>query len=130
MSDLTTHTSFVREIATLLETARAKASRAVHSVLVATYWEIGRRIVEEEQGGEKRADYGEKLLERLSADLSARFGRGFSVDNLETMRLFYLAFAGDQISETASRKFPFSLSWSHYVLLIRRTNSKEARGNV
>ncbi|MBF6595603.1 MAG: hypothetical protein IVW51_14325, partial [Thermaceae bacterium] len=88
---------------------------------------LPRRIVEVEQQGQERAGYGERLLEQLSADLTARLGRGFSVDNLETMRRFFLAFPGAQISETVSRESPFPLSWSHYVLLVRRVRSEEAR---
>jgi predicted nuclease of restriction endonuclease-like (RecB) superfamily len=72
--------------------------------MTATYWEIGRRIVEFEQRGAERAQYGKGLLKRLSGELVARFGRGFSQDNLERFRLFYLRFPLDLISETASRK--------------------------
>ena len=71
--------------------------------MTASYWEIGRRIVEFEQGGQERAARGQQLLQRLSADLATRFGRGFSVDNLEQMRLFYLAYTPQWISETLSR---------------------------
>lgn len=103
--------------------------------MTATYWSVGRRIIESEQGGEGRARYGKALLQRLSADLTTRFGRGFSVDNLETMRLFYLTYPpDDNISETVSRKSDvgdlaarFPLPWSHYVLLLRRTKSPAAR---
>lgn len=72
--------------------------------MTATYWEIGRRIVEFEQGGEDRAGYGEALIERLSVELSARFGRGFSRQNLQQMRLFYHAWPADQICQTLSGK--------------------------
>ncbi|MGG1948831.1 PDDEXK nuclease domain-containing protein [Trinickia sp. NRRL B-1857] len=138
------------DIIALLETARRTAARSVNALMTATYWKIGRRIVEFEQGGAERASYGQALLKRLSADLSAQFGRGFGTDNLEQMRLFYLAYPPDQISETLSRKLPpknareksetlsrmlsleqlatvFPLSWSHYVHLIRRTRSVEER---
>src|SRR5438874_2270600 len=74
----------------LLESARRTSARAVNAVMTATYWEIGRRIVEGEQGGENRAAYGERLIERLSFDLKERYGRGFSVINLQQMRKFYL----------------------------------------
>jgi hypothetical protein len=73
----------------LLEEARRSASRSVNAIVTATYWEIGRRIVEHEQQGKRRADYGEALLARLAADLTGRFGRGFSEGNLGKMRLFY-----------------------------------------
>ncbi len=127
--ETTTYTNFVSEITNLLEARRHKASQAVNSVLVVTYWEIGRRIVEEEQAGSTRANYGEKLLERLGLDLTSNFGRGFSERNLGIMRQFYLAFSEEnQIPQTLSAEFknPFSLGWSHYVLLLR-TRSPEAR---
>ena len=138
---------FLGEVSSLLAEARKQTARAVNTVLAATYWELGRRIVEFEQGGKERADYGAQLLQRLSADLRRQFGRGFSVDNLESMRLFYLAYSNLPISETASRKLTdpeksetvsrisrlddlmtvFPLSWSHYILLTRRCRSAEAR---
>jgi len=82
----------------LLETARHTAARAVNSVMTATYWEIGRRIVEFEQGGKRRAEYGEQLVEQLSNDLTARFGRGFGRSNLFQMKAFYLAFSDSEKS--------------------------------
>ena len=135
-SNSNSYQDFLGEVSTLLTAARKQAARAINSVLVATYWELGRRIVEFEQAGKERAGYGEQLLQRLSSDLGKRFGRGFSVDNLESMRLFYLAYMEPAISETASRElaapeksgtqsriFPlddlmaaFPLSWSHYIL--------------
>ena len=92
------------DIVALLETARRAAARSVNAVMTATYWEVGRRIVEFEQGGQERAAYGLALLKRLSGDLSARFGRGFSERNLEQMRLFYLSWSPEKISQTASAK--------------------------
>jgi predicted nuclease of restriction endonuclease-like (RecB) superfamily len=88
----------------LLESARHAAARSVNAAMTATYWEIGRRIVEFEQRGRKRAGYGEELLARLSEDLSSRFGRGFSQPNLDNMRLFYLAFPPHQIWQTLSAR--------------------------
>ena len=82
---------FLAGITSVLDTARRQAAKTVNLILTAAYWEIGRRIVEFQQGGMERAVYGMALLKRLSIDLSRRFGRGFSVDNLENMRLFYLA---------------------------------------
>ena len=93
----------VGEIGALLELARSTSARAVNAVMTATYWEVGRRIVEFEQGGQARAGYGKELLKRLSADLGARLGRGFSQDNLERCRLFYSRFSPGLISATASR---------------------------
>ena len=77
------------EMVDLLESARRLSARAVNSIMTATYWEIGRRIVELEQGGEGRAPYGRELLPQLAADLTRRFGRGFSRANLEYMRRFF-----------------------------------------
>lgn len=94
------------DIVALLEDARRAAARSVNVLMTATYWEIGRRIVEFEQGGQDRAGYGQALLKRLSADLSRRFGRGFSERNLEQMRLFYQAWPIDHISQTPSAKLP------------------------
>ncbi len=136
--------TILSEVAGLLESARRASVRATNTIMTATYWEIGRRIVEFEQRGGARAEYGKELLSRLSADLTARFGKGFSVDNLETMRLFYRAYSSLDIkdetsslppkSETVSRKFTavdftgrFPLPWSHYVLLVRRTKTPEGR---
>lgn len=97
------------DIVSLLESARRAAARSINALMTASYWEIGRRIVEFEQGGEGRAGYGQALLKRLSVDLSARFGRGFSVRNLEQMRLFYQAWPIEQISQTLSAKLPTDL---------------------
>src|SRR5690348_9815354 len=76
----------------LLENAHCTSVRTVNAIMTATYWEIGRRIVEYEQGGKIRAEYGEALLETLAHDLTERFGRGFSYPNLNKFRQFYLAF--------------------------------------
>lgn len=111
------------ELVQVIEDARRAAARSVNAVMTATYWVIGRRIVEVEQGGQARAGYGEALLEQLSADLTARFGRGFSVRNLRQMRAFY---TGWSIRQTASAESaqaaPFPLPWSHYVRLMAVKN--------
>jgi predicted nuclease of restriction endonuclease-like (RecB) superfamily len=90
-------------IVELLQAARHAAARSVNSLMTASYWEIGRRIVQAEQNGKRRAGYGEQLIERLSLDLTQQFGRGFSPDNLEYMRRFFLAYPQAVISETVSR---------------------------
>jgi len=92
----------IGDIAELLEAARRNAARAVNALMTATYWEIGRRIVEFEQRGKKRAEYGEELLQRLAQDLTARFGRGFSYPNVNKFRQFYLAFPASGILSTPS----------------------------
>jgi predicted nuclease of restriction endonuclease-like (RecB) superfamily len=100
------YSSLLSSVGELLEAARRASARTVNAFMTATYWEVGRRIVEFEQGGAKRAGYGERLLERLAGDLTARLGRGFSVRNLESMRLFYGVCGAKQISETLSRELP------------------------
>ena len=115
-----TNNNFYKEIKELLHTAKNRVYQTINITMTQTYFEIGKRIVEEEQGGESRAEYGKSLLKLLSVQLINEFGKGFSVDNLENMRRFYLAF---QKSETVSRKF--ELSWSHYIFLTRIENIDE-----
>lgn len=95
-----------RAIAEVVASTRAAAARSVNAVMTASYWEIGQRIVEFEQGGEGRAAYGEALIRRLGADLSRRFGRGLYWRNLAQMRAFYLAWPVNQILQTLSAKSP------------------------
>ncbi len=99
-------------IVDLLEAARRAAARSVNALMTASYWEIGRRIVEFEQGGKGRAAYGEALIERLADDLTQRFGRGFSQRNLEQMRQFYLGWPIPQTlsAESSSRAIPQTVS--------------------
>lgn len=113
------------DIVGLLGAARQSAARSVNALMTASYWAIGRRVVEAEQKGRRRAGYGEQLLERLATDLTAQFGRGFGVNNLENMRRFFLAFPCSAISQTVSGKFDlselaqvFALPWSAYVRLL------------
>lgn len=129
------YTTILDLVVELMEAARRASARSVNAIMTATYWEIGRRIVELEQRGETRAEYGKQLVERLAKDLSDRFGRGFQKSNLFQMRAFYLtypelgeALSPDMISpeifQTVSGKFP--LPWSHYVKLLS-VKSPEAR---
>jgi len=91
-------------IAALLEEARRQSARSVNAILTATYWEIGRRIVEFAQQGEQRAEYGDEVLERLSSDLTKKFGRGFSRQNLQQIRQFYVCNPPEKICQTLSGK--------------------------
>ncbi|EGI2008904.1 DUF1016 family protein [Salmonella enterica] len=109
----------------LVDTARTETVRSINAIMTATYWEIGRRIVEFEQGGEARAAYGTQLIERLAVDLSQRYKRGFSTGNLRQMRVFYLYFQHIEIQQTLSgesNSIPlaktFPLPWSAYVRLL------------
>ena len=101
-----TYPRLIGGIGSLLETSRFTAARAVNSLMTATYWEIGRRIVEFEQGGKKRAGYGEELLKRLAVDLTARFGKGFSAPSLHKFKQFYLVYPPARILSTLSIKLP------------------------
>lgn len=128
---------FYREITALLENARRQVKTAVNTAMVYTYYEIGRRIVEEEQHGENRAAYGQQLLRGLSEHLTKQLGKGFSVTNLKMFRQFYLVYANDQIGQTLCDQFSsapavgsgrqFFLSWSHYIKLMRIQNPDERR---
>ena len=117
-------------IVELLESARRAAARAVNAAMTATYWELGRRIVEHEQEGAARAKRYDRLLRSLADDLNRRFGRGFSVTNLQQMRRFYLSWpdavsihpdevSGKQQTPSVVVGGPaFPLPWSHYVALL------------
>ena len=93
--------SFVSE---LLEQAQRTSARAVNAVMTATYWEVGQRIVEFEQQGQIRADYGDAVIKQLSLDLTKRFGRGFGPVNLSQMRKFYGLWPEHRIFQTVSEK--------------------------
>ena len=126
----------------LIQHSRKIAARQLNLVQLMTYYALGRWIVEEQQYGEHRAGYGRKVIKTLSDKLNAEFGKGFSVDTLENARKFYLCYQ-DRISETVFRKFteekseavfrisdgqvPFTLSWSHYLQLMRIKNPDERR---
>ena len=100
------YSNLLKNITSLLEMARRAAARSVNTILTATYWEIGRRIVEFEQHGARRAEYGKRLLERLSKDLSSQFGKGFGYSNLNLIRQFYLTYSKRiQNLQTASKEF-------------------------
>ena len=140
-------------IAEVIEAARHHVAQTANLAMVQCYYEIGRMIVEDEQGGRHRAGYGEKTLKMLSDKLTERFGKGFSTDNLERMRQFYLLYSISETSQpaksaTVSRKSipeaksatvlrksesapvadrTFTLSWSHYIQLLRVEDSLARR---
>lgn len=127
--------NFYQQIIELFENAKKNLSTAVNVTMVYSYYEAGRMIVEEEQQGKERAEYGKYILRELSERLTRTLGRGFSYDNLKLMRKFYLVYSKDSIGETAfpqSEKLPvtkegrkFYLSWSHYIVLMRISNVEE-----
>jgi len=119
-TELTTAHSFpviLNEIKIIVKKARYASYMAVNSEMLKAYFEIGRRIVEEEQKGQKRAGYGEKLLKRLSKELNKEFGKGFSNTALKNIRRFYKLYQ-NQIGQSATDQF-FKLSWTHYCELIK-----------
>ena len=107
--------SLYKDIRAILQTARSNAYRAVNTAMVDAYWLIGKRIVEEEQQGENRAQYGHELIKNLSIALNAEFGSGFSLANLKNFRQFYLTFIVDEKGYTLCSQ----LSWSHIRLIMR-----------
>ena len=109
------YTQLLNNIGLTIEQARQNAIKAVNTELGKANWEIGRHIVEYEQHGQERAEYGSELLTRLSKDLRQRYGKGFGRRNILDMRRFYLAY---QKWQTVSAK----LSWSHYIALIGITD--------
>lgn len=137
MSNALKNNDLFLKVAELLQAAKANVARAVNQTMVYTYYEIGRMIVEDEQQGKQRAEYGKQVLKELSKRLTAEFGKGFSEDNLDRMKKFYLIYhtspavgEGEKdennavsISATPLRKF--SLSWSHYLKLMRIENPDE-----
>ena len=121
------------DVKSILATAKTNAVKAVNFAMVIAYWQIGKRIVEEEQGGSKRAAYGEKVLKDLSAQLTVDFGKGFSVQNLENFRKFFILFPDNQKSYAVRRisekenpnaliGLRIELTWTHYRHLLRVEN--------
>jgi predicted nuclease of restriction endonuclease-like (RecB) superfamily len=115
------------EIIELLQAARRVAARSINSLMTATYWEIGRRIVQYEQKGEARADYGQRLVEQLANDLSRQFGRGFGRANLWQMRAFYRAWPEPKILQTASGESLTALSFNNVDVLASGISTLAAR---
>lgn len=150
--------SLVKRVIALIETARQKVASAANIAQVYTYYEIGRQIVEEEQGGKNRAEYGRGIIDELAMSLTARFGKGWSARNLREIRRFFIEYSSDairqellaksadtnlarascQIHEGDGSSHPplFVLGWTHYTILMRIKNrherffyEMEARGN-
>ena len=115
-----TNNNIYQEIKELLYSAKNRVYQTINTTMTETYFQIGKRIVEEEQGGETRAEYGSALLKNLSSELIKEFGKGYSEQNLKNMRQFYLIY---QKRQTVSSEF--KLSWSHYIFLTRIENINE-----
>lgn len=115
------------KIAELIEITRNKIATTVNLAMVHTYFEIGRMIVEDEQQGKARADYGKHTLKELSIRLIQQFGKGFSERNIEQMRQFYLTYSISQTLSAELKPTLFQLSWSHYIVLMRIEKIDERR---
>ena len=126
---------FLNKVSLLIEEAKKNVKTAVNIAMVYTYFEIGRMIIEEEQNGDNRAEYGKYIIKNLSSFLTEHYGKGYSVDNLKLIRRFYIIYKTDSIGETVfpqSKNYPvtitgrkFYLSWSHYLKLMRISNIEE-----
>ena len=139
--------SIFDDVSSIIDEARQTAARSVNAVMTAAYWMIGQHIVEFEQSGEERAEYGAALIKRLAEDLTQRFGRGFGAVNLSQMKRFYLLWPSERIFQTLSEKLEvtenmlstsaessltsiasrFPLPWSAYVRLlsVKNINARE-----
>lgn len=111
--------SFIERVKQLLRTAQQNLARQVNHLMVETYFELGKQIVEQEQKGKQQADYGSYLLQELSRNLTADFGKGYSKRNLELIRKFYITY------KNAKSVISQSLSWTHYIQLMRIENEAE-----
>ena len=111
------YNKLIEKISELVNKSRTELARTINTKIVYTYWNIGKYIVEYEQKGKERADYGSELMKTLSRELSVKLGKGFSRSNLQNMRLFYLNYPKNQ---TLSGK----LSWSHYCMLLALSNNQ------
>ena len=132
MHNKPSNTKFFSQIVDLLQSARSQVVRTINQTMVTTYFEIGRMIVEEEQNGRGRAEYGQSLLQDLSKVLTTEFGKGFSVTNIQQMRNFYLVYQKQQTVSVKSMEAnqqtvsaDFNLSWSHYLKLMRIDDENE-----
>ena len=112
--------NYINEIKKILKNARQKAYTAVNSAMVEAYWEIGRRIVEEEQSGRERAEYGKEIIKNLSKELTEEFGKGFGERNIRNIRQFYMLFSDYEKWKSLISK----LTWTHIQKVLRVSDEK------
>ena len=112
--------NYINEIKKILKNARQKAYTAVNSAMVEAYWKIGRRIVEEEQSGKERAEYGKEIIKNLSKELTEEFGKGFGERNIRNIRQFYILFSDYEKWKSLISK----LTWTHIQKVLRVSNEK------
>ena len=126
---------FLNKVSLLIEEAKKNVKTTVNIAMVYTYFEIGRMIIEEEQNGDNRAEYGKYIIRNLSSFLTEHYGNVYSISNLKNFRQFYLIYSNDSIGQTMFSQFKnypatvterkFYLSWSHYLKLMRISNIEE-----
>lgn len=121
-TDITSYNTLINDLHALVDASRDAAYKAVNSAMLDMYWNIGKRIVEEEQKGDQRAEYGKKLLKTLSYDLTANYGKGFSDRNLRYYRKFYIMFPDKEIWNACVP----NLTWTHFRALLR-VDDEDAR---
>lgn len=136
LENIKVYDNLVHSISDTYTSGKVKAFRYANSVLVETYWKIGQHIVEFEQGGNAKAEYGSHLLERLSKDLSLKFGKGFSLSNIQRFRQFFITFtihaevphelqvSNNQLNIKRA-ELPHQLNWTHFVELMKIENPLE-----
>lgn len=124
---------YIQEIKQILSKARLKTYQAINTAMIEAYWNIGKKIIEEEQNGKERAEYGKEIIKTISIELTREFGKGFSERNIRNFRQFFIAFPEIEIWQTLSAK----LSWSHFQLVLKVTDQnarmyylKEASANT
>ena len=103
MKSMSSHQGLVNDVCTIIDEGRQKAYASVNSTMIETYWKIGKRIVKEEQCGYERAEYGKRIIEQLSNELTMRYGKGFSKRYLAYFRKFYLTIDDIQILQTVCK---------------------------
>ena len=118
---------FFISIYDLIQQARRGMERAINTTMTVTYYEIGRRIIEKEQQGKKRAQYGKRILQGLSDYLTKNIGKGYSVENLKLMRRFYTVYSEAAFGQSPITQFSPNISWTHYIQLMRIVNEDERR---
>jgi predicted nuclease of restriction endonuclease-like (RecB) superfamily len=118
-------TEFFKSIFELIQQARRNVEKHINTAMIVTYYEIGRCIIEKEQQGKKRAQYGKRIIQGLSDYLTATLGKGYSVENLKLMRRFYKIYSERIIGQSPITQFSPNISWTHYIQLMRITDGGE-----
>lgn len=114
---------FITDICSIIDKGRKTAYESVGNIMIETYWNVGKRIVEEEQKGKKRAEYGKRIIEQLSSELTIRYGKGFSKRYLAYFRKFYMTISDIEILQTRLQ----NLTWSHILTALRADSETSIR---